>query len=151
MTPFSAWADVSHLIPKQKVIWEPFWGDGTSGQHLTDLGFTVIHRNINFFDNDLGDIIVTNPPFSQTQTIIPRLKTLGKPFIIIMQASKLCSQHVRETFKNDSQLQIIIPRKRIHFLKLVDGEVDDSANQCSFDCFYYCYHMDLPNDITWLE
>jgi hypothetical protein len=24
-------------------------------------------------------------------------------------------------------------------------------NQCNFDCFYYCYKMNLPRDIIWLE
>ena len=35
MTPFSAWADVSPYIPRHLTLWEAFYGDGTSGHHLT--------------------------------------------------------------------------------------------------------------------
>jgi len=31
MTPKYAWENIKHFIPKDKVIWEAFWGDGTSG------------------------------------------------------------------------------------------------------------------------
>ena len=57
----------------------------------------------------------------------------------------------RENYKN-SELQIIIPRKRIHFNKLIDGEQPDNYKSCcNFDCFYYCYKMNFENDIIWLE
>ncbi len=32
MTPASAWEDIKKYIPMDKTIWEPFYGDGTSGQ-----------------------------------------------------------------------------------------------------------------------
>ena len=90
MTPKSAWDNIKHLIPKDKVIWGCFYGDGKSGDYLKELGFNVIHEEIDFFDNDKGDIIVTNPPFSQSKVILERLKKLDKPFIIILPASKIC-------------------------------------------------------------
>ena len=39
MTPDYAWRNVQDFIPKGKVVWEPFFGDGTSGHILTELGF----------------------------------------------------------------------------------------------------------------
>ena len=39
MTPLSAWEDVSAYIPRHLTLWEAFYGDGTSGHHLTELGF----------------------------------------------------------------------------------------------------------------
>ena len=48
----SAWESVAHLIPRDKVwIYEAFYGDGTSGMHLRELGFNVIHHEpmIDFF------------------------------------------------------------------------------------------------------
>ena len=44
MTPFSAWEDVSPYIPRHHTLWEAFYGDGTSGAHLTELGCDVIHE-----------------------------------------------------------------------------------------------------------
>jgi hypothetical protein len=151
MTPKYVWEHIQHLIPKDKVIWEPFYGDGTSGTHLRELGFEVIHKPIDFFENNLGDIIVSNPPFSKSKQVMAQLKKLDKPFIMILPAQKINTSYVRENYKN-TELQIIIPRKRIHFLKLVDGKlVEGWKNQTSFDCFYYCYKMNFPKDIIWLE
>jgi hypothetical protein len=151
MTPKSAWENIKHLIPKDKVIWEAFYGDGKSGNHLKELGFNVIHEPIDFFENDLGDIIVSNPPFSLSKQVIKRLKQLEKPFIIIMPSSKINTSYFRENFMNKG-LQIVIPRKRIHFEKLVEGERPKNwKNACNFDCFYYCYKMGFDKDINWLE
>jgi len=153
MTPKSAWENIQHLIPKDKVIWEAFYGDGESGKHLTELGFKVIHEEIDFFESDEGDIIVSNPPFSQSKEVIKRLKELGKPFIIIMPSQKINTSYFRE-FQNDnpSPIQIIIPRKRIHFQKQIDGVVPENwKNACFFDCFYYCWKIGLDRDITWLD
>jgi hypothetical protein len=151
MTPKSAWENIKHLIPKDKVIWEAFYGDGNSGDYLKELGFNVIHEPIDFFENNLGDVVVTNPPFSKSKEVIQRLKELDKPFIIIMPSSKINTSYFRENFMNKG-LQIVIPRKRIHFEKLVDGETPKNwKNACNFDCFYYCYKMGFEKDIVWLE
>ena len=150
MTPKYAWENIKDYIPKDKVIWEAFYGDGNSGNYLKELGFNVIHEEVDFYDNDLGDIIVSNPPFSQSKEVMARLKKLDKPFIIIMPSQKINTSYVRQY--SNTGLQIIIPRKRIHFLKLVNGVVPDGwKNASPFDCFYYCYKMNLPNDIIWLE
>jgi hypothetical protein len=151
MTPKYAWENIQHLIAKDKVIWEAFYGDGESGKYLTELGFDVIHKPVDFFENDLGDIIISNPPFSKSKEVMGRLKELDKPFIVILPASKICTQYIRENYKN-SELQIIIPRKRIHFIKHVDGKQPENwKNACNFDCFYYCYKMGFDKDIMWLE
>lgn len=150
MTPKSAWDNIKQHIPKNKVIWEAFYGDGKSGSYLTELGFNVIHEPIDFFENDKGEIIVTNPPFSKTKEILKRLLVLDKPFILILPSSKINTSYFREW--KDKHIQIIIPKKRIHFEKLVNGiKPEKWKNACNFDCFYYCYKMNLPNDIVWLE
>jgi len=150
MTPKHAWKDIQQYIPKDKKIWEAFYGDGESGKYLTEMGFDTIHQEVDFFENDLGEIIVSNPPFSQVKEIMKRLSVLDKPFILIMPSSKINTSYMRNTFMN--KLQIIIPKKRIHFTKLVDGKVPDKwKNACNFDCFYYCYKMGLEKDIIWLE
>jgi hypothetical protein len=153
MTPKSAWEAIKHFIPDNKVVWEPFYGDGRSGEILREIGCEVIHQDEDFFENNRGDIIVSNPPFTMIPKVLDRLVELGKPFIIIMPAPKLFTQYVRKLFSTiDPQLQIIIPRRRIQFVKLVDGEVpEDYKSKCNFDCFYYCWKMNLPRDIVWLD
>ena len=150
MTPKYAWDWIKDFIPKDKVIWEAFYGDGESGKILSDLGFNVIHEETDFFTNNLGDVIVSNPPFTKKKAVMTRLKEIDKPFIIICPSSMLNTQYVRHLFKDD-RLQIIIPNKRINFKKLIDGKVPDNwGDRCNFDCFYYCYKMNLPKDIIWL-
>jgi hypothetical protein len=151
MTPKYAWENIKQYIPKDKVIWEAFYGDGKSGDYLKELGFNVIHEPVDFFENDLGDIVVTNPPFSKSKEVLNYLAKLDKPFIIIMPVSKINTSYFRNNFMNKG-LQIIIPRKRIHFTKLVNGVMPAGwKSATSFECFYYCYKIGLKNDITWLE
>jgi hypothetical protein len=153
MTPKYAWENIQQYIPKDKIIWEAFYGDGKSGEYLTELGFNVIHNDNDFFESNEGDIIVSNPPFSKSKNVINRLKLLDKPFIIIMPCSKICTSYFRDNFKDSKNpIQIIIPRKRIHFEKHINGVTPKGwKNACNFDCFYYCYKMNLPRDIIWLE
>ena len=150
MTPKYAWENIKEYIPTDKVIWEAFYGDGNSGNYLTEMGFNVIHKEVDFFTNDLGEIVVSNPPFSQAKNVMNRMLELDKPFILIMPSSKINTSYFRAW--SNKNIQIIIPRKRIHFIKLVDGKIPlNYKSSCNFDCLYYCYKMNLPKDIVWLE
>jgi len=149
MTPKSAWENIKDYIPKDKVIWEAFYGNGSSGNYLKELGFETIHTEVDFFENNLGDIIVTNPPFSKIKEILKRLIILDKPFILILPSSKINTSYFREW--KDKNIQIIIPRKRIHFEKTIEGKLEQKKSVCNFDCLYYCYKMGFDRDIIWLE
>ena len=149
MTPKYAWAEIAKYIPADKIIWEAFYGTGSSGRYLTELGFNVIHDpELDFFTENRGEIIVSNPPFSLIPRILKRLVDLDKPFILLMPSSKMNTQYFRKTLKG--KIQIIVPLKRIQFEKSVNGVPEPSKSSCNFDCFYYCYKLGLPNDITWL-
>ena len=150
MTPKYAWENIQQFIPKDKVIWECFYGDGKSGENLRELGFEVIHEDIDFFENNLGDILISNPPFTLKKEVFERLIKLDKPFIMISSQQLLFTQYFKKIMK-DKKLQLIIPPKRIEFIKIQDGEYVDTRNRCNFDCFYYCYKMNLEKDITWLN
>tara|TARA_R110000796_G_C14308505_1_gene406252 strand:+ start:83 stop:577 length:495 start_codon:yes stop_codon:yes gene_type:complete len=149
MTPKYAWENIKQFIPEDKVIWEAFYGDGKSGTFLEEMGYNVIHEPIDFFKENKGDIIVSNPPFSLSKEVMNRLYELDKPFIIILPSSKINTQYFRQWA---NKLQIIIPKKRIHFDKKVNGQTPNNyKSSCNFDCFYYCYKMNLEKDIIWLE
>ena len=153
MTPKYAWENVQEFIPKDKIIWESFAGNGSSSKYLTELGFNVICKEEDFFTSNYGDIIVSNPPFSLKKEVFTRLKELDKPFMMICPCSMITTQYIRKLFSDtDDPLQIIIPRKRIQFIKTdEEGNILPSVDKCNFDCFYYCYKMNLPRDIIWLE
>ena len=84
------WIVHSHSSsPYTSRLWEAFYGDGTSGYHLAALGFDVIHEDLDFFTHDLGECVVTKPPFSELPRVLARLRELDKPFVVIMPCSKL--------------------------------------------------------------
>jgi len=152
MTPDYVWDWIIDYIPKDKVIWEPFYGDGKSGEYLKSKGLNVIHENIDFFENDKGEIVVSNPPFEKKKEIINRLVELDKPFILIMPVSTLCYNYAK-VLKDD--LQIIIPKRRIRF-KRYDKKTntiykDWEKHNNTFDCLFYCYKMKLDKDIIFLD
>ena len=131
---------MSAYIPRNLTLWEAFYGDGTSGNHLTELGFDVIHEDVDFFTHDLGECVVTNPPFSELPRVLARLRELGMP------CSTLTTRYFRDLFPD---IQVIVPRRRIQFRKLVDG-VEGPSGRCSFDCLYFCWRLGLPRDVLGL-
>jgi hypothetical protein len=148
-TPSYVWDWIREYIPIDKTIWEAFYGNGETCKYLSDMGFNIIHEPIDFYEHDIGDMIISNILYSDKKRIFNRLKTLNKPFIIICPSSIINTQYMRELFKDDG-LQIMIPPKRINFDKLVNGEITANTSNCNFDCFIYCWKMNLPNDIVWL-
>ena len=142
------WFRIKEYIPKDKLIWCPFYCDGKQKIYFKEMGFDIIHEDEDFFKNNKGEIVIDNPPFSKKKEVFTRLKELDKPFIMICPSSMINTQYIRNLFyKSKDKLQIIIPRKRIQFIK--NG--DELLNKCNFDCFYYCYKINLPRDIIWLE
>jgi hypothetical protein len=154
MTPKHAWEDIKQFVKEEyKIIYEPFYGDGSSGKNLQEIfnNKTIIHNKVDFYEYCniyKYEAILTNPPFSDAKKIMPKLLELDKPFILLMPSSKINTSYFRAW--REKNIQIIIPRKRIHFIKFVDGKEVESKG-ANFDCFYYCYKMDLPKDIIWLE
>ena len=144
-TPKSAFQDIAHLIPKNKTIYEPFFGDGMSGKYLTELGFTVHHENLDFFEPTpfTYDIIVSNPPYTSKSRTFKRLRELDVPFMLLLPVSTITKQFVKKYFIN--QLQMVIPSRRIHFVR--GGEQSKSS---WFDVVWLCYKMGFPRDITYL-
>ena len=158
-TQKSTWEAIKDYIPKDKVIWEAFYGDGTSAQHLRDLGFKVVSEDIDFYEEERGDIIVTNPPFSDMKNVFQRLAILDMPFIMILPVSKICTRYYHDWLEDmealhpeiQDQIQLIVPRKRIQFLKMVNGVVvPNKSSSSNFDCYYYCHRINLPKSIIHL-
>jgi hypothetical protein len=136
MTPKSAWESVAHLIPKDKIVYEAFYGDGTSGKHLRELGFNVIHEPIDFFQNtNLGDIVVSNPPFTMKKEVLETLLNVDKPFILLMPLATLSREYFRRLFI-DKEFMLALPQKRIQFIK--QGH---PTSKCNFECAFFCYGL----------
>jgi hypothetical protein len=145
-TSKKGWEIIKDFIPKDKVIWCPFYCDGKQKDYFEEMGFNVIHEDEDFFQNNKGDIIIDNPPFSKMKDICIRLKELDKPFILIAFSKVILLKWFQKLFKD--HLQIIIPFTRptfTHFKNPTKGYTPPFGVQ------YYCYKMNLPKDLIWLD
>ena len=63
-TDKKGWEIIEKYIPKDKVIWAPFYCDGKQKDYFEELGYSIIHEDKDFFSyTPQYDIIVDNPPF----------------------------------------------------------------------------------------
>ena len=140
------WEMIKVFIPKDKVIWSPFYSDGNMKQYFQELGFDIIHQDRDFFSYTPDyEIIIDNPPFSTIKDVCVKLKELDKPFIIIARSNLLLTKWFRRIFKE--HLQVIIPDKSptfTHLTKPKKGYVPP------YGTFFYCYRMNLPKDMIFL-
>jgi hypothetical protein len=142
------WERIKDYIPTDKIIWSPFYCDGKQKEYFKELGYDIIHENKDFFSyTPEYDIIIDNPPFSKKNEILNKLNDLNKPFIIICPSMMLSYKYFQTNFK-DKNIQLIIPYKRMNFKHLNSNKKNYSP---PFASFYYCYKMNLPKDIIWLE
>ena len=150
-TPAYVWADIEQYLPKNDTIYVPFYLNGEIKQAYLDLGCkAVIHEDVDFFKNDFKyDFVIDNPPFSKKKQILSKLKTDGTPFILLLPPSVLHTKYFREMFKNDTDLQIIIPKARIHYISKTQN--GDRPANCPFDTIYLCWKMKLPREINWID
>jgi hypothetical protein len=157
-TPSYAWKNITHIIPKDKVIWEACMLDSElskSPQYLQELGCEVVYdTTMDCLEvrPDNYDMIITNIPFETKikKKILTKFVEYDKPFIIIMNSMNTFSKYMREIFKGNFQhLQVITPSGKINFNKLLNGELIPTKG-CSFYCIYLCYKMNIPNEDLWL-
>ena len=153
------WKNISHLIPKNKIIWEACMMNSKSKsiQYWTELNYTVVGDNtIDCLEqNDLEyDMIITNPPFETKikQKILRRLVEIDKPFIIVMNSMNIFTKYIREIFKDKfDDLQIIYPDNKIKFeVENEKGELV-KAGDPSFYCVYVAYKMNIDNKKLYLK
>ena len=141
------WESIADYIPKDKIIWEAFMLCNVSSKSvdiLRSFGHSCVgHYNIDFFEENYGDVIVSNPPYSMKKKIFKRLALLDKPFILVLPVGTITKQFVRVLDR--TKLQLIIPAKRMQFIKC-----SDPMSRCWFDTCFLCYKMGLERDITFL-
>jgi len=142
------WERIKDYIPTDKIIWSPFYCDGKQKEYFKELGYDIIHEDKDFFSyTPEYDLLIDNPPFSKKNEILNKLNDLDKPFILISPSMMLSYKYFQTNFK-DKNIQLIIPYKRMNFKHLNSNKKNYSP---PFASFYYCYKMNLPKDIIFLE
>lgn len=144
------WEIISNYIPRNKIIWSPFFCDGSQKKIFKNLfNLDIIHEDKDFFDKNTNpenyDLIVDNPPFSKFKDICIRLKELDKPFILMCFSKVLLMKWFQRLFKDD--LQIIIPFKRPTFTHLTHPKKGYTP---PYGVMYFCWKMNLDKDLIFI-
>ena len=143
-TRYEAWADVAPYLPKTMVVWEAFYSPHSrSPTYLRELGFEVLSEPIDFFENNLGDCIISNPPYALKKEVFTRLKELDKPFCMLVPTTTLQTRYFKNLF-GDAKIQVILPWRKREF-DTADGRTN--TKRCSFYTCYICYKMGLKKDL----
>ena len=107
------------------------------------MGFDVVGNNtIDFFKHNMGEVLVSNIPFSSELKIrvLKRLVELDKPFIIIMNSLNIFTKYFKEIF-GEKEIYFIFPSYKIHYDKYLDGKLQKTKNITSFYSVYVCYKI----------
>ena len=146
-TDKKGWEIIEPYIPKDKVIWSPFYCDGKQKEYFEEMGYNIIHEDRDFFGyTPEYDIIVDNPPFSKMKEICTKLKELDKPFILVAVSKVILMKWFQRLFKD--HLQVIIPFTRPTFTHLTHAKKGYTP---PYGCMYYCYKMELDKDMLFLD
>jgi hypothetical protein len=141
-----SWIEITEYVPKDKIVWCPFYCSGKQGKIFKELGYTAIHEDKDFFKYEPEyDIICCNPPFSIIRDISIRLHKLGKPFIIVAPSRLIMCRWFNELFKKD--LGLIIPAKRPTFNNI---ETPNKSYSPPFGTFYYAWKTELTGKIIYI-
>ena len=163
-TPHWAWKQIERFITKDNRIYEAFSLNSNlqSAKHLEDLGFDVkADDNRNYLTDPLDpseyDLVVSNPPFQRIRSFKSRKESLkwkcinklfevGKPFIILLNATNLSSRWFRELLEEHEaidKVNIIFSSRKINYDKYEKGGKVKipMKNKCSFNSVYVCYKV----------
>lgn len=116
-------------IDKGEKIWLPFNDAGKAFDRvLTARGYNVVCTDGDFFVTDPPEgckIIVSNPPFSRKKEVLKRGDALGMKFALVMPFLFL-----NDGVPLDYGDQIVLFRKRIHFVHADFGELNKPRTNC---------------------
>ena len=151
-TPKHLLEAIAPFLPRDKKIWMPFYGDGSVGRYMRELGFGDVHHQPgeDFFDTpppgSPGEtIVVDNPPFSLKREVFQRLASLEMPFMLIVPLATVSYQYTRDLL--GESFQIVVPRKRMSFVDPSKRREGEKKSQPSFASVWLCYKMNLDHDI----
>ena len=119
-TRYEEFRKIKYMVPEGKVIFDPFYFDGTSAKYIKECfkPARIIHENKDYLSGKFKlpkfDIIVTNPPFTKKYEVLKWLIESKKPFICLFPMQIISTQKFTELTKDD-RLHIIVRSGRMRF------------------------------------
>ena len=141
----SSWEIIKDKIPNDKIIWEACLlnTNEQSKTFLKELGFDVVGDNtIDIFKHDIGDVIVSNIPFSLKlkKLVLQRIVDLQKPFILLMNSTHIHTKYFHNIMGH-LDLKYIIPSKKLHYDKYNKTTKIESKNNTCFYSIFVTYNI----------
>lgn len=138
---------VEPLVPymdKTKTIWEPTDTTDSISSYLKSMGYNVISTHDDFFKykEPMGDVIVTNPPYSKKTEFLERCYSFNIPFALLLPITALEGNR-RHTMYKRYGLQLLIPNRRVNFVPSKSGSW--------FAVAWFTYKLNLPLDMFFVE
>lgn len=132
-----------------KTIWCPFdKADSNFVKTFQSLGFHVNYGHIDtgqdFFSYEkaMGDVVVSNPPYSKRNEIFKKLYELDVPFALVMNFNGLFDSKCRAKMFSENKFEILVPFGRMKFIHSEKGKL----NSPNFQSVYICSGI-LDNQI----
>jgi hypothetical protein len=154
-TPAYALTPLLPFLPKDKVIWECACGGRNLVKALRSDGYKVrgtdmkagtdfrsfnpkpesLKGLIGGRKKPLGDVIVTNPPYSLKDDFLITAYNLGLPFAFLMPLTALEGQD-RQWYYRRYGLELIVLSERLHF-ETPSGK----GSHCWFPVAWFCWKL----------
>jgi len=157
-TPESAFKILQPYIQhmKGKTVWEAFGKDFNkirSPIYIRRMGFKVIANGRDFWKQEKGDFVISNPPYQNVpgkkntkERIIKRLCGICMPFCLLLPTSFIQTKSFRNLVKQYGKFQLIMPSGRIQFYTIEAGK-KITRGRCSFYTCWVCWNMGLVSDL----
>jgi hypothetical protein len=151
-TPY-IWDKIIPYMPKNKMIWCPFYNDGYCKNYLEEKGFNVIHNDEDFWEvkpHYENVVVVDNPPYKTDkiklkESIMLRFIENNTPFMLLLPSTTIQTKYFKEMSDKYGKFQLIIPKEKYNFEKVM-GE----KTKCLFYTLWICWNMDLAKDVIFL-
>jgi len=127
-TPPYAIEPLLPFVPKSKVVWCPF---DTERSHIPRMirenGNVCIATHLeigfDFFETScLGEVIISNPPYSMKNEVFEMLFNLRRPFAMLVGIAGLFESKRRFRMFRDNQFEMMYFNKRISYFKSYDDQ-----------------------------
>jgi len=121
-TPLALWKELTPSLHRSLTIYDPFYCNGRSKIYLEDLGYKVISNKEDFNDAcESGavpefDVLVTNPPFSKLEELLPKIVALRKKAIILLPTAVLTKNWMLDLLQ-DAECYAAEPAKSMGFIR----------------------------------
>jgi hypothetical protein len=149
----------NNSINKNMIIWLPFDTERSNiYKSLHDKGYTTLLSSLEHgqdfyeYEPQKWDIIISNPPFSDRTSLLKRIITFDKPFIILQGTQFFNNKHAIKLLCNNI-FKFIMPEDRMNFLTYHEKEnqIMSSKHSCAFYSFWLCYKFPLTNVFNYIN